>query len=220
MIRNLYLILVLILTVLAVMTLEKLRYRSSRTLDEILYVKNDPDLYLRVLQNRWLRLLYSDSTIENYRLNAYLMTGNQKKTEDTFKYLDTKKFSKGEALDYNMKKLSYYALHNNREKAKEALDYIDRNLKDESLKEESRLIYGIYVLKDTKLIKKLDAMASEQTGQVKGLSLFRIAKLYHFDSDNRKAEEYLNRALKYLEKTAYRTQIIDCLNDLKKLEDY
>ena len=220
MIRNLYLILVLILTVLAVMTLEKLRYRSSRTLDEILYVKNDPDLYLRVLQNRWLRLLYSDSTIENYRLNAYLMTGNRKKAEDTFRYLDTKKFSKGEALDYNMKKLSYYALHNNRKKAKEALDYIDRNLKDESLKEESRLIYGIYVLKDTKLIKKLDAMASEQTGQVKGLSLFRIAKLYHFDSNDGKAEEYLNRALKYLEKTAYKAQIIDCLNDLKKLEDY
>ena len=76
------------------------------------------------------------------------------------------------------------------------------------------------MLKDTKLIKKLDAMASEQTGQVKGLSLFRIAKLYHFDSNDRKAEEYLNRALKYLEKTAYKAQIIDCLNDLKKLEDY
>ena len=85
MIRNLYLILVLILIVLAVMTLEKLRYRSSRTLDEILYVKNNPDLYLRVLQNRWLRLLYSDSTIENFRLNAYLMMGNQKKIEDTFR---------------------------------------------------------------------------------------------------------------------------------------
>ena len=85
MIRNLYLILVLILIVLAVMALEKLRYRSSRTLDEILYVKNNPDLYLRVLQNRWLRLLYSDSTIENFRLNAYLMMGNQKKIEDTFR---------------------------------------------------------------------------------------------------------------------------------------
>ncbi len=218
--KYLYFALVLILIIFVILNLEKLRRKSTSMLDDILYVKNNPALYLDLLDNRKLKLLYSNNTIEHFKLNAYLLMKDNNKIENSFEYLDNVKFTKGEAIEYNMKKLSYYSLCDNSYKAKEALDFLDKNIKDENLRDECHLIYSVYVLKDIKLIKELEIQASRQKGQVKGISLFRIAKLYYYDHNLNKAKDYLSEALKYLNKTAYKQQIIDCLNDLKMLDNY
>lgn len=77
--KYLYFALVLILIIFVILNLEKLRRKSTSMLDDILYVKNNPALYLDLLDNRKLKLLYSNNTIEHFKLNAYLLMKDNKK---------------------------------------------------------------------------------------------------------------------------------------------
>lgn len=149
--------------------------------------------------------------------------GADSEIENTVKLLDMMKMTKGESLEYNQKKLSYYCSLGNKDKAQDALKKIENILskakgdKAQWLLKESKLIYDIYISRDTKLIRELEKVQAGQQGATRGLTLYRLAKLYYFDKDNSKAREYLVQAKELLKNTFWFDIAESALKDLSVL---
>lgn len=222
--KYVWMFLILILIVSFVLLLEKLRKKTLEKLDQILYIEQNPSLYLELLGNKHFHWILRKESIAQLKLNGYLMLNDHKKIEEYFDLLENAYLTKGEKLDYNTKKLSYYALHHNQEKAEKAKSEIEKMLKNNTKKqdilEESELIYKIYIEHDYGQIKTLKEKLKHQNGLTKGISYFRCAKLYHDHSKDDKAKECLKLAEPFVKNTIYDSIIKECNLDLNKLKEY
>lgn len=213
----------LISVILIIFLLSKLRQKATNELEKVLYIENKPELYLKLLKNPRLKILYSKSTLAQFQLNAYLLSGDDHQIENTIQMLDTMIMTKGQNLEYNQKKLSYYCSLGKRDKAEDTLNKIESMLskvkgeKAQSLLKESKLIFDIYIRHDTKLIEELEQTQVNQQGAARGLTLFRLAKLSYFDRENNKARAYLAQAKELLRSTAWSDIVESALKDLSIL---
>lgn len=209
MFKFIYIIILLTLMLLVIFLLNRLRQRTTNELEKVLYIQNKPELYLELLKNPRLKILYAKSTLLQFELNAYFLLGNNFEIERIINLLDTMPMAKGQALEYNQKKLSYYCSQGEKRKAQASLNKIEEILSKakgnhvQAMLKESKLIFDIYINHDTKLIKELEQIQSDQQGAIRGLTLYRLAKLCYFDKNNRKAQEYLNEARSLLQGTAW-----------------
>lgn len=219
----LYYLIFLILIFLIVFLLNKLRQKTTNELEKVLYIQNNPKLYLQLLKNPRLKILYRKSALLQFELNAYLLSGDDTQIESTIKFLDAMTMTKGESLEYNQKKLSYYSSMGEKDKAKEALDKIENILSKargdlaQSILRESKLIFDIYINHDTKLIEGLETVLVNQQGAARGVTLYRLAKLYYFDGNNNKARAYLDQAKELLHNTAWFDIVESALKDMSVL---
>lgn len=222
--KYVWMFLILILIVSFVFLLERLRKRTLEKLDQILYIEQNPKLYLKLLENKHFHWILRKESIAQLKLNGYLILDDQKSIEEIFELLEHAYLTKGEKLDYNTKKLSYYALHHNKEKAKQAKTEIENllknNQKKQDLLKESELIYKIYIEHDYSQIRILKENMKHQKGLTKGISYFRCAKLYHDHLKDDKAKECLKQAMPLVKNTSYESIIQECSLNLKKLEEY
>ncbi|MDO4499643.1 MAG: hypothetical protein Q4B60_00045 [Erysipelotrichaceae bacterium] len=215
-----------ILIVVFIMFLFKLRKQTISELNKVLLIDNNPKLYLELLNNKRLNLLFEKASIEHLRLKAYLILNDEKLIEDSFDKLDQMKLSKGERVEYNTLKLSYYAKKVNAEKSKEALEELEillDNARTEESKEilkDAKIIYEVYVAKNNTVHKELQKLSKEQNGLKKGITLFRLAKLSNYQGNNDSVNKYLNEALKYSKGSTYELIIEECLKDNSKLNEY
>jgi hypothetical protein len=204
-----YYAILLILIFVIIFLLAKLRQKTTNELEKVLYIQNKPELYLQLLKNSKLKILYSKSTLLHFELNAYLLQGDDIQTENIIRLLDAMTMTKGQSLEYNQKKLSYYCSLGSKDKAQDALNKIESILskvkgdKAQSILKESKLIFDIYIRHDTKLIKELEQIQAIQQGATRGLTLYRLAKLSYFDKSESRAHGYLVQAKELLKNTAW-----------------
>ncbi len=219
-----YIAVVIAIIVLIQLTLGKLRQISTIELDKVLYDQNNPQLYLELLKNKKLKLLYRKSILLQFELDAYLAAGDDLNTDRIIAQLNNFPMTKRENLEFNQKKLSYYCKNQNQSEAQAALTKIKLILAKAkeprylNIISESELIVDIYINHNVKLIESLESRQQTQSGIDKGLSLYRIAKLSHYDKNDKKAIQSLNQAKNYLKGT-YWYGIVDlALTDLTLLE--
>lgn len=213
----------LVLIVLIIFFLSKLRQKTTNELEKVLYVQNKPKLYLQLLKNPRLKILYSKNALLQFELNAYLLSGDDLQIENIIKLLDVMTMTKGQSLEYNQKKLSYYCSLDKKDKAEDALNKIESILSKvkgdqaQSIRNESKLIFDIYIRHDTKLIKELEQIQANQQGVIRGLTMYRLAKLNYFDHDNNKARAYLVQARELLNNTVWFDIVESALKDMSIL---
>ncbi len=205
----------------------KLRRETTIKLEEILYVQNDVKTYLTVLKsNKLLKLLYPKGTIENFILDGYMMLNNKTMIEKQFIIVDSLHLNKGELLDFNLKKLSYFAKIDNQEKSKEALKTINSILEKNNqpkyldIKEEATRIYKLYIDKDISLQEELLQLANKQEGIQKGITYFRLAKIAYYKQNIKNVEKYLNLTKPLVKNTTYQQIVELCQKDPQKLSEY
>lgn len=199
--------------------LNKLRRKTTNELEKVLFIQNNPGLYLQLLKNSKLKILYPKSTLLQFKLNACLLLGADAEIAHTVEILDRTPMSKGESLEYNQKKLSYYCTIGKKDKAETALQKIENILakaKGEHagfILKESKTIFDIYIKQDVKLIDELEEAQRSQQGVTRGLTLYRLAKLSFFKRDDRSAQDYLLRAKEFLAGTAWFDIVESALKD-------
>ncbi|MDV3429144.1 MAG: hypothetical protein LIR50_19300 [Bacillota bacterium] len=221
--RFLYFAVLLMVVYAGIFLLNKLRQKTTNELEKILYIQNKPKLYLKLLKNPKLKILYKKSVLLQFELNAYLLLGDDTQTENIIKLLDGMIMTKGESLEYNQKKLSYYCMLGKKDKAEDALNKIESILskakgdKAESIRKESKLIFDIYIRHDTKLIKELEQIQVNQQGTIRGITLYRLAKLCYFDKNYKKAEAYLLQGKELLKNTVWFDTVEAALKDMDTL---
>ncbi|MEG0076922.1 hypothetical protein [Anaerorhabdus sp.] len=219
----LWLILVLIIVLIFILSLEQLRRKTTLELSKILYINRNFDLYFRLLENKKLKLIYTQSAILMFELDGYLMLGNDFKVEKIIQLLESSPLPKGEKLELNQRKLSFYCQKKNKRKAKEAYEELTILLnksKNKELIDEYNLVYGIYILHDMSLKKLLLEKINNADNQNTGLFYYRLAKLEYYDSNNKKAREYLQIASKQLLNTSWANCCQKCLEDINNLDEY
>ncbi len=199
--------------------LNKLRQKTTNELEKVLFIQNNPTLYLQLLENPNLKLLYGKSTRLQFKLNAYLLTGDDSNITDTIALMDAIVMSKGQDLEYQQKKLSYYCSSGKKDEAEAALQKIERILAKgkgehaQFILKESRMIFNIYVMHDTELIPELEEASRKEQGFTRGLTLYRLAKLNFFKQNDKKAQSYLLQAKELLANTVWSDVVESALQD-------
>lgn len=189
--------------------LNKLRKKTTDELEKILYLQNNPRLYLQLLRNPKLKLLYSKSVLLQFELNAYLLSGEDNQIEKIIQLLDAMPMTKGQSLEYHQKKLSYYCTLGKKEKAENALKKIENILSKvkgkyvQFILKEGKMIFDIYIRHDTSLMKELEQAQREEQGVTRGLTLYRLAKLSFFDHNDKNTQAYLIQARELLVNTVW-----------------
>ncbi|WP_029452286.1 hypothetical protein [Clostridium algidicarnis] len=221
--KFIYFTIILIVIFIISLLLNKLRQKTTNELEKILYIQNDPKLYLELLKNPRLKILYKKSSLLQFQLDAYLLLGDDFKIENIIKLLDIMIMTKGETLEYNLKKLSYYCSQAKKDKAQVAFNKIEDILSKvkghqaQFIHKESKIIFDIYIRHDTKLIKELEQLQANQEGIVRGLTLYRLAKLSYFDKNSKKTQSYLLQAKELLDNTVWFYIVEEALKDMSVL---
>ncbi len=215
-----YLVAILIIAVVIMFVLKTIRNKAEEELASLLYVKNDTAGYLALLENKRLNLVFRKSTILIYKLDGHLVCGNKDAINYLFDKILSLKLEPKERIEFNMKKLSYYACEGDKIQSESALASIEKILGKEEryayIVNEARLIFDIYINKNTDNIQKLKAMVKKEKNATKrGITLYRIAKLEYFKGNLARAEESLLEAKKYLKGTHW----YDICNEAIKNKD-
>lgn len=225
--NKLFILLIGIIIIFIILQLTRLRRETTLKLEKILYVNNDVKTYLTVLNNnKLLKLLYPKGTIENLILDGYMMLDDADIIEKQFEKVEVLHLNKGELLDFNLKKLSYFAKTDNKKKSKQALDAINKILegnnqtKYKEIKEEADRIFRLYIDKDVSLKNELLQLANRQKGIQKGITYFRLAKIAYYKKEQKDVVKYLHLAKPLVEKTNYQQIVELCEKAPEKLRDF
>lgn len=176
--------------------LHYLRKNTVKHLNELLYIQENYFLYNELLSKKRLRLIFRKELIDIFRLNGYLHEGHSDKILEMIAKLDQAKLEPYEKLEYYQKRFSYFVEQNNKEEAKKSLRLLKSIFKkDNEVIKEAELIYNIYILHDTSLIPELMEKAKNTKDKVmKGITQYRIAKLYYYDNNYQQVDYYLDKA--------------------------
>lgn len=198
--KYLYPIIVISTILLGQRILVGLRRMSTVELYKVLYNQNNPGLFLSLLKNPRLKLLYKKSVLLQFQLDAFLMLGEHSSIITLFEELDHMYLTKIEKLELNQKKLSYYCGEGYNKEALQTLDEIEKIINKSKSKQlqsiilDNRLTYRIYIKHDVQLIPELINHLTSQSGVIKGITQYRIAKLYYYKGDEILARKYLNES--------------------------
>lgn len=181
--------------------LNYLRKQTIKQLNNLLYGQENYFLYQELLNNKRLKYIFRKQMLDIMRLNGYLLEGNDKKIVELIEKLDIAKLEPYEKLDYYQKRFSYFVEHRNKEEAKKSLLMLKNlfkktsNIKVKKLLDEAELIYGIYIKRDTKLINELiEKTKTISDPLIKGITEYRIAKLYYYANNHTEVDYYLAQA--------------------------
>lgn len=209
--------------VVLVLQLERLRQKTLSQLNQILYVDHDAALYLQLLNNRHLRILFTEPSLLHLRLHAYLLTDDEQNIQKAIAELDQEKLPRGEKIEYLAERLQYAVQSHQDEMALDSLRQLHQQLdsstseKNRQILEDAELIYRIYILKDESVLTILEKQLKSQNGLAKGITLYRTAKIHHFMHRDTEADNCLKEALPLTKGTAYEMLIRSCIQDSSQL---
>jgi len=223
MLKYIYPFLIVLVVVFFVFLLSRLRKATTLELERTLYGKNDPELYLSLLANPRLRLLYRKTTLLLFTLNVQLLKGDDDAIVTTLSALQSAPLTRGEKLEYLSKKLSYFCEKQNIIEAGNALAGIESILKKPKpnqtvILQECRLIYAIYIEHDQQVLETLKSSLQLQSDPEKILTYYRIAKLRYFAGDKKAARENLLLAKNIKSQSAWSSIVAMAYDDLSILE--
>ncbi len=220
-----YLLAFVLLTLLSV-ALFRFFAKGRKEVEEELkkLLAQNPDEYVSRLEtNKRLKLLFPKVVMDLFLLDGYMITGSDNKAEQIISKMDKKNLDPGILVEYLQKRLSYYISKGNKEEAVASRDKLLGFLKSvkaekvekyKDIMEEADAIVRVYVQKDVSFIDSLVAKAAKSQHPVmRGVTQFRIAKLYHFKGDKGMTEKYLRRAEANLKGTYYEGIIAQALKN-------
>lgn len=199
--------------------LHYLRKNTIKHLNELLYVHENYFLYHELLSKKRLRLILRKELIDIFHLNGYLHEGNTEKIKKMFMKLDQARLEPYEKLEYYQKRFSYFVEQNNKAEAKNSLRLLKSIFKkDNEITKEADLIYNIYILHDTSLIPELIAKIDKTSDKImKGITQYRIAKLYFYDKNYELVDFYLNEALENVKGSYWYPIVVEAKKDKRIL---
>ena len=219
-----YLLVLVAVSLGLILGIRALQKSALAELSQTLYIENDPERYARMLNSRFLFLVLRRGTLALLRLDGALFSGSSDMVREACAKLEGIKLKPEERLNWYQKALSFAAMQADEQQTELYLTRIERFLEKEPDKglqavcAEARLLYGVYIKRDTALIPALEDDASAYSGQRLGIVLYRLAKLYHFAGDDDKAAERLKRAVRNLDNSPWLDVAERALRDPSVLE--
>ena len=217
------LLFVLVLAVLLCLNL--FRQKLTIHLKEILYCRNDPQLYLQVLTTPHLKLIFRPVGILLLELDGWLYTGSENQIEALIHRLENCKMKPAEKLEFLQKKISYYVSAQKKEQAVSAYHELDAMIgksgseKYKKILREAELLIDVYLNRNTNLIGRLVAYSEQQNdSKGRGITQYRVAKLAYFKKDWKLMNQFLSLAQENLKGTPWQSIIELALKDNRILE--
>jgi len=196
------------------------RKRSLVELNNLLYLNQNFKAYQNLLNNKRLRIAFRKQSLDLMRLKGYLLEGNQENTEKYISKLDSEKLEPYERLDFYQKRFSYFVEKDYKEEAKISLNLLrnllrkTKNKTAKSIITEAELIYDIYIIHNHKLIPELIQKAEAMTDRVlKGITEYRIAKLYYYQNNIHEVNIYLEKAKENVKGTYWYPIVLEAVKD-------
>ncbi len=197
---------------------------ALRRLSQSLYTDEDLPAFRQKLDSFWARLVLRRATRGILRLEAAIYAGDAPAVWQAAQALAAMRTKPGETLNYTRKTLSFAVTQGNKEYARQCLQTMQQLLgeeQDPQLQEvlaDAQLLVGVYLERDTALLETLRQLEQTQQGARKGLTQYRMAKLYHFAGKPQTAQTCLKNALDNLQDGVWRQAALAALEDPGVLE--
>lgn len=164
--------------------------------------------YFKLLDSFSCKYLYPAFNREYMRLNGYLMKADVKKIEECFDLILRMRMNKKQELDVVIKAFYYYLDEGNKKKCKTLLARL-KNIADESIAQECKVIYDILLEEKTAYIDDMEAQLKEEglEDTQKGMFHYMLALQYGYLNNTQKKREHLKAASQDLKGTPYEMKI-------------
>lgn len=182
--------------------------------------------YLRLLEDKFVKLSLSRKEILAFKFDGLLASGNYTEIEQIIKQLDVAILSKRDRIIYYQKRLYYFIKQRNIQEAEKSLKLLRNSLemtgsdlKTISMREQAELMFDVYIRKDTSRIPELvELERSQEDTTKKGLTQYFLAKLYYANDNEEEAKKMLDSSAILLMGTSWETEVTNSKNDLSYLD--
>jgi len=215
-----YTIVLFLLLFITRMILVFLRKKTDQELERLLFADCNLFLYETLLNNRRLRLIYTNIQIEILKLNGFMALGTDEQVSKQLDHVYRLKLNHRQMLDFHHKRFTYFIEIGRYKEALISFESLKNILEKEKnsqagiMLEEASLIVDIYIHHNTSLIPTLLESANQtQHPIMKGIFYFRIAKLYYYLNQPKQIIVYLDKAAPLLKHTTYEEIIKNARKD-------
>jgi hypothetical protein len=182
--------------------------------------------YLRLLEDKFVKLSLSRKEILAFKFDGLLASGNYTEIEQIIKQLDVAILSKRDRIIYYQKRLYYFIKQRNIQEAEKSLKLLRNSLemtgsdsKTISMREQAELMFDVYIRKDVSRIPGLvELERSQEDTTKKGLTQYFLAKLYYANDNEVEAKKMLDSSAILLKGTSWETEVTNSKNDLSYLD--
>lgn len=182
--------------------------------------------YLRLLEDKFVKLSLSRKEILAFKFDGLLASGNYTEIEQIIKQLDVAILSKRDRILYYQKRLYYFIKQRNIQEAEKSLKLLRNSLemtgsdsKTISMREQAELMFDVYIRKDISRIPELvELERSQEDTTKKGLTQYFLAKLYYANDNEVEAKKMLDSSAILLKGTSWETEVTNSKNDLSYLD--
>ncbi len=182
--------------------------------------------YLRLLEDKFVKLSLSRKEILAFKFDGLLATGNYTEIEQIIKQLDVAILSKRDRIIYYQKRLYYFIKQRNIQEAEKSLKLLRNSLemtgsdsKTIAMREQAELMFDVYIRKDVSRIPGLvELERSQEDTTKKGLTQYFLAKLYYANDNEVEAKKMLDSSAILLKGTSWETEVTNSKNDLSYLD--
>jgi len=182
--------------------------------------------YLRLLEDKFVKLSLSRKEILAFKFDGLLASGNYNEIEQIIKQLDVAILSKRDRILYYQKRLYYFIKRRNIQEAEKSLKLLRNSLemtgsdsKTISMREQAELMFDVYIRKDISRIPELvELERSQEDTTKKGLTQYFLAKLYYANDNEVEAKKMLDSSAILLKGTSWETEVTNSKNDLSYLD--
>lgn len=182
--------------------------------------------YLRLLEDKFVKLSLSRKEILAFKFDGLLASGNYTEIEQIIKQLDVAILSKRDRIIYYQKRLYYFIKRRNIQEAEKSLKLLRNSLemtgsdlKTISMREQAELMFDVYIRKDTSRIPELvELERSQEDPTKKGLTQYFLAKLYYANDNEEETKKMLDSSAILLKGTSWENEVTNSKNDLSYLD--
>ena len=155
------------------------------------------DEFFRLIDAPFTRLTFPDYNRTYFKLNAYMVKGDDKAALEVLDDLLSRKTSAEQRADLIIKAFNVYISLNKGKKAKAMLKEIEQldPSKYKSAQDDCRMMYDIAVLKKYNYIELMENALEKKSGPARGQLEYLLALQYQNKGNMEKRDEYLKRSV-------------------------
>ena len=144
------------------------------------------------------KLLFPPFNLCYLKLNAAILEGDPEKFEQAVRNFSLVSMNQYQKSDLYHKIFNHYMSEKDYEKAKVYLDRIEKEVKNEDLKEQDRYVYDIYALNSGEHLDQLLTKREETPEKERGFLEMLISDSYKNLNDNKNADRYKEMSIRHL----------------------
>lgn len=221
-----YLLILVAISIATLATLRTAQKAASEELGDVLHRQGDARRYLRMLQSGRLKLIFRKSTLLLMNLDGLLELRDAAAVSLVFSEAESGKirFRPEERLYLEQRRMDWAVQSGDGRTARQALKAMEtllgqaKDAKPRAVLADARLLEGVYIEKNTGLIPELRGLEAKQAGAMRGVTRFRLAKLFWFGKNEKEALSYLSLAGADLAGTAWEARVRQASEDPTRLE--